>query len=88
MVNINKNGFIITLIAVVIGLIVFLFGKQCQKTQCPMAAKGMHTQKTHCDMVFMWKSDEMVDAEMTNVSIDTLSGKKLMKAKVKKKTDE
>ena len=88
MENINKDWFIITLTAAVFGLIGFLFGKQCQKSQCPMMAEGMHMQKMHGDKVFMWKSDEMIDAETIDVSIDTLSGKKQIKVIVKKETDE
>ena len=59
MKNINENGFIITLTAVALGLIGYLFGKQCQKNQCPMMAKEMHKthavhmEKTHGDKVYV-----------------------------------
>ena len=88
MENINKNWFVITLTAVVFGLIGFLFGKQCQKSQCPIMAKGVHLQKMHNDKVFLWKSDDMIDAETIDVSIDTLAGEKQIKVIVKKASAE
>ena len=94
MKNINENWFIITLTAVVFGLIGYLFGKQRQKNQCPMMAKEMH--KTHAmhmekmdgDKVYVWKSDEMIDNENLEISIDTLSGSKQVKVILKKENEE
>ena len=94
MKNISENWFIITLTAVVFGLIGYLFGKQCKKSQCPMMAKGMHKthamhmEKMHGDKVYVWKSDEMVDDENLEISIDTLSGSKQVKVIVKKEKEE
>ena len=94
MKNINENWFIITLTAVVFGLIGYLFGKQSQKNQCPMMAKGIHKthamrmEKMHGDKVYVWKSDEMTDDENLEISIDTLSGTKQIKLMVKKEKEE
>lgn len=90
----NENWFIITLTAVVFGLIGYLFGKQCQKNQCPIMAKGMHkthaihTEKMDGDKVYVWKSDEMIDHENLEISIDTISGSKWVKVIVKKEKEE
>jgi len=59
-----------------------------------MMAKGMH--KTHAihmekmdgDKVYVWKSDEMIDHENLEISIDTLSGSKQVKVIVKKEKEE
>ena len=51
-------------------------------------AKGVHLQKMHNDKVFLWKSDDMIDAETIDVSIDTLAGEKQIKVIVKKASAE
>jgi len=94
MKNINENWFIITLTAVVFGLIGYLLGKQCQKNQCPMIVKGMHKahvmhmEKLHGDKVYVWKSDETIDDQKLEIMIDTLSGSKQVKVIMKKEKEK
>ena len=57
-------------------------------------AKGMlkthaiHTEKMDGDKVCVWKSDEMIDHENLEISIDTISGSKRVKVIVKKEKEE
>ena len=49
---------------------------------------AMHMEKMDGDKVYVWKSDEMIDHENLEISIDTLSGSKQVKVIVKKEKEE
>lgn len=91
MKSLNENWFIITLTAVVFGLLGFLIGRQNNHHQCHMmmGGPGMHMNKMKGADVFMWKSDEAMPFDIDggfDIMIDSLHhpGGKKVKVVVKK----
>ncbi len=95
MKSLNENWFVITLTAVVFGLIGFLIGKQNQHGQCPMMSNTPHVkhmEKMKGAEIMMWiANDHMMTTEEEGVEIDidtlNLKGKKQIKVVVKKENN-